>query len=220
MKTYTEEFAARFKKGYSYRMGGTQTLVFPNGQEFYFDDREYYSGRGSKYNRTIRHENLGRVAVGIREVRLELRHLREIEKMAKERAKELKLAKARYEDFKKKGIYELEVHGHCSFVVLSDEERYGKFFDAPRLAATLGISVEDAELLNSGGKTYVFATVGSTGEILELYHPSLQCNNLSISIEKPDASRVAGFMAEREQWASAPFSGRVGMTDSPNHFVC
>ncbi len=38
-----------FKQTYSYKMGGTQTVVLPNGQGKYFDDRALYSGRGAKY---------------------------------------------------------------------------------------------------------------------------------------------------------------------------
>lgn len=30
-----------FKKSYSYKMGGTQTVVLPNGKSRSFDDREY-----------------------------------------------------------------------------------------------------------------------------------------------------------------------------------
>src|SRR5690606_23432392 len=107
---------------------------------------------------------------------------------------------------------------HGNFIELSDEESYGKYFDAERLARTLDISVEDAELLNSQGKTYVFATQITTGRIVELFHASLSCNPLYISYEYVDKKRMDEF--DHEKWASAPYAGLVGQTERKNHFVC
>lgn len=52
-----------FKKSYSKTMGGTQTVVLEGIGNFYFDDREYYQGRGRKYNSINIHENLGDVII-------------------------------------------------------------------------------------------------------------------------------------------------------------
>lgn len=44
-------------------MGGTQTVVIEGLGEYYFDDRDYYSGRGKKYNNDFIHEHLGNIQV-------------------------------------------------------------------------------------------------------------------------------------------------------------
>lgn len=57
-----------FKKPYIYKMGGTQTVEVEGLGVETFDDREYYSGRGAKYNRSINHDNKGRIYVSAAEV--------------------------------------------------------------------------------------------------------------------------------------------------------
>ena len=42
---------------YSFKMGGTKTLVVDNKQELFLDQKEIYRGRGNKYNTSIRYEN-------------------------------------------------------------------------------------------------------------------------------------------------------------------
>ena len=44
-------------------MGGTQTVVIEGLGEYYFDDRDYYSGRGKKYNNDSIHEHLGNILI-------------------------------------------------------------------------------------------------------------------------------------------------------------
>jgi len=63
MKNYTTEFAAKFKQNYAYKMGGSQTIQLPNGQQFEFNDKEYYGGRGGKYNTGIKHDNKGLIVI-------------------------------------------------------------------------------------------------------------------------------------------------------------
>ena len=74
-------------------------------------------------------------------------------------------------------------------------------------------------LLNSEGKTYVFART-YTGKVLELYHPSLGCNDLSISFNDATPERIAEFESSRSEWQNAPYAGLVGQTDANNHYVC
>lgn len=66
-----------FKKSYAYKMGGTQTVVLPNGKSKFFDDRQYYSGRGAKYNKDIRHDIIGDVKVSKSDYADFLKHIGE-----------------------------------------------------------------------------------------------------------------------------------------------
>ena len=169
VQQFDAKFASFFKKGYSKKMGGTQTIVLPNGQSFFFDDRQYYSGRGSKYNNDNMHEQLGDILVTQKEVKELSARLKEREKNIKKAQKERKERERVIKAAEKKGIYELTKCEYGTFVELSDNERLTNTFDAKRLAKTLKISVEDAELLKSEGKTYVYAKT-QDGNVIELYH--------------------------------------------------
>jgi hypothetical protein len=214
---YTSDFAKKFKRSYACKMGGTQTIVFPNGQRFAFDDREYYSGRGVKYNSSIRHDNIGEVVISRLQLKERLNHEKYMIKAMKEREK-IAIAKAkRVTAAAKNGIYSIAKLEWGEFVELSEKEATGCYFDASRLANTLKISVKDAELLNSEGKTYVFAK-SEDGNTYELYHSSLSCNDLSISINIATPERIAEFSPG--EWQSAPYASMLGQTINNNHFVC
>lgn len=208
-----------FKKPYKYTMGGTQTVILPNGKSKYFDDREYYSGRGKKYNSTVRHDDVGEVKVSRKQYKNFLDMMREREKnrlLAEQRQRE---KNQRIEDARARGVYDLIENGHGGhWVELSGEESDGRFFDAQRLAKTLDISVEDAELLKAGGKTYVFARQKGTGKILELYHASLSCNPLNIWVTEVTEERVKEF--NHSKWLNSPYGRALGQTENKNHFVC
>jgi len=119
--------------------------------------------------------------------------------------KQAKLAKAE--------LYSINDRG---YVVLTDSEAFGKYFNVKKLAKTLKISEFDADLLNSRGKTYVYAKT-EDGKLLKLFHPSLTCNHLSIHVEE-----VKEMPSDEEHmnWISAPFSHLLGATNNNNHFVC
>lgn len=203
-----------FKKEYTYKMGGTQEVVLPNGKSKSFDDREYYSGRGSKYNKSINHDALGIVKVSRKEYseflrilknRLELKTLR-IEEQQKE-VEKVKIAD-------EKGVYNIDDNGYIS---LTDNERDSRIFNAEKLSKTLGISVDDALLLNSSGKTYVFAKQTAGKKTFQLYHASY-CNDLSIHVEEVSDKDVTDF---KESWGDhGQFAGMLGQTNFKNHFVC
>ena len=210
-----------FKESYDYKMGGTQTVVLPNGKEKFFDDRKYYSGRGSKYNSSVRHDEKGIVKVSKSEYSKFLKQLKEQELRMQEKERRTNDKACRIEDAKKRGVYSFEGFTNSekgAYVELSNEEITNKTFDAERLANTLGVLVEDIELLNSIGKTYVFARSYKTGETFKLYHPSLECNPLTIHVQIADAAEIAKF--NHSEWFSAPFSKKLGMTSNQNHFVC
>lgn len=210
--------AAKFKSSYDYTMGGSQTLVFPNGQEFTFNDKEYYSGRGAKYNSAIKHDEKGVINIPKKAVAAFLKSEKEKAQVIKKYLAEKKAAEKLYNENKMAGIYGITENNESFHINLSAEEAEGRFFDAERLAATLNISVNDAYLLNSRGKTYVFAKENNSDRILELYHANLSCNRLSIWVSYPTADRLKEF--NHEEWASAPYADQVGMTENKNHFVC
>jgi len=218
MKQYTTEFAAKFKKTYAFKMGGSQTIELPNGQQFTFDDKEYYSGRGAKYNSSIKHDVKGLIKVTRKELSAVLKEERERKKHIKAMKAERETATQRYADNAAAGVYGISVKEYGTFIELSEDERRGRYFDAERLAKTLNISVQDAELLKSEGKTYVFAKKLDGSETLELYHSSLCCNYLSIVINEAKPERMAEF--NHNEWASAPYAGLLGQTENQNHFVC
>lgn len=60
---YYSEHPELFKRSYSKKMGGKQTVVIEGMGRFDFDDRTYYKGRGAKYNKSSMHEDLGEVFV-------------------------------------------------------------------------------------------------------------------------------------------------------------
>lgn len=60
---FYQEHPECFKHSYTKRMGGTQTVIIEGIGEYYFDDRDYYTGRGKKYNNNSIHENLGNILI-------------------------------------------------------------------------------------------------------------------------------------------------------------
>lgn len=219
MKDYTRQFAENFKQSYSYTMGGSQTVVLPNGQEFEFDERQYYSGRGNKYNRTVNHDEIGRVIV----TKKQIQQFKKLQQEKANRLKDLIAAQQeklkRIEDAKKAGVYSISENSYSTGfnVELSEKERESRYFDAERLAKTFDITVKDAALLKSTGKTYVFAKT-ATGKIIELYHSSLSVNSLSIFAQEVTEERLKEF--NHEEWAGQPYAGILGQTENINHFVC
>jgi hypothetical protein len=210
----TEELATKFKASYSLKMGGTQTIEFPNGESFFFDDKKFYSGRGEKYNSSIRHQDLGTILVSKEELKKYVNRLNEIAVIEKEYAKEKKATVLRIATSKKEGVYSINENG---FIELSDNERQNNTFDAERLAKTFKISIEDARLLHSEGKTYVFAK-SEDGNVYELYHADLSCNNLNIWVGIATPERISEF--EPSEWQNATYASLVGQTKNNHHFVC
>jgi hypothetical protein len=206
-----------FKKTYSNKMGGSQTVVLPNGKSQYFDNCEFYSGRGSKYNSSIKHDHFGEVRVTRKEYSIFLKQLKAHEEAIEKMNQQLAEKEDRIDKAKSNGIYLLNVTEHGTYVELSDRETTNQCFDPKRLAKTLKISVSDAFLLNSSGKTYVFAK-SVDGKIYELFHPALSCNDLSISVSLPSKDRLKEF--HWDEWSGAPYSELLGQTNNKNHFIC
>jgi len=192
----TKELAVNFKKSYSCKMGGTQTVCFPKGEKFFFNDEHLYSGRGSKYNKSINYSVLGDVTVTKQELKdFDLKLKARKSNLAKER-KQVELAK-------QTGVYVIDSNGYLE---LSMQERYSKVFDVKRLANTLKIKISQVKLLNSIGKTYVFAE-SENGTFYKLYHADLLCNSLSIHVSEISKVEMQEFIIT---WG----------TNETNHFVC
>jgi hypothetical protein len=209
-----------FKKSYRYKMGGTQTIILPNGKEKFFDDREYYSGRGAKYNSSIRHDEIGIVKVTKKEYSEFLKYLRDREMKIKQANKQREQYMKRVLKAKEKGIYDIEQTNSNDYLIcLSYEESSSKIFDPERLARSLNIKLEDANLLKSEGKTYVLAETND-GRFIELYHSSLDWNPLYLYFKYVTSEYAQTRYDSHKEWSSAPYADLLGQTDNINHLVC
>lgn len=132
---------------------------------------------------------------------------------AKKRALESKRRIAAFKKADKCGKYAI----NNGYILLSEEEVMNQTFSAEKLANTLGILIEDANLLHSSGKTYVFAK-SIDGNTYELYHPSLYINHISIHVEAVTEAYMNQF--NHDEWSNSPYSSEVGQTNNKNHFVC
>jgi hypothetical protein len=184
MKTQELKIAAEmFKKSYAAKMGGTQTVVMPNGERHSFDDREWYSGRGAKYNASINHHTIGDVVVtneeysaAVEKELARLERVKENQMLQSEKSKRQQLAK-------ENGVYDLVEVGGLTFIDLTDEEEHSQTFDAERLANTLKVNA--AELVDIGGMGKTYVTVKSLdGKVYQLFHAALSCNPLRISVSE------------------------------------
>lgn len=207
-----------FKKSYKYKMGGSQEVILPNGKSKIFNDKEVYKGRASKYNSGIKYDEIGVVKVSRKEYSEFLNYYKVKEIALEKRNQRILDKKRRIIKAQIDGLYSVATEEFGNYIELSTAEEVNRFFDAKRLAATLDINEEDALLLNSSGKTYVFAKQITTGRILEIYHPSLDYNHLSISFSYPTEERIKSF--NKKEWSSAPYAREVGDTPNNNHFVC
>ena len=89
MKNLEKKITELVKKGYISsdlpKMGGTLTVLAGN-ETFYFDLREYYEGRGAKYNKNINHEAV-KVKVTVKAINDCIRVIKLRKKVAKMRNK-------------------------------------------------------------------------------------------------------------------------------------
>ena len=204
---------------YCYAMGGTKTLIIDNKQVLFLDQKDIYRGRASKYNTSIKYDEQ---IYNITSEQFE-EYKKEIgRKKYKEQKqnflinKEFKQKQKRIFEADKKGVYSV----YNNIIELSESERVFNTFNPSKLAKTLNISISDAELLKSRGKTYVFAQKLDNSEIIELYHADLNNNSLNIHVSRPTEERIKEFKANHATWLNAPYSHLLGQTENKNHFVC
>ena len=206
-------------KPYCYVMGGTKTLYIENKQVLFIEQKNIYSGRSSKFNKSIRYdEQIYNITLNQLE-----QYKKEIGKKKYEEQKNYALINKEFKQ-KQKRIFEADKNGvysiYNNIIELSESERVFNTFNPSKLAKTLNISISDAELLKSSGKTYVFAQKLDNSEIIELYHADLKNNSLCIHVSKPTDERISEFKANHANWFNAPYSQLLGQTENKNHFVC
>lgn len=206
-------------KHYRYAMGGTKTLNIDNKQVLFLDQKDIYRGRGNKYNTSIRYDEQ---IYSITSEQLE-EYKKLIGKKKYDEQKNISLINKEFKQ-KQKRIFEAEKKGvysvYNNIIELSESEQEIKNFNPSKLAKTLNISVSDAELLKSRGKTYVFAQKLDNSEIIELYHADLNNNSLNIHVSKPTEERIKEFKENHSNWLNALYSHLLGQTENKNHFVC
>lgn len=206
-------------KPYCYAMGGTKKLIIDNNVVYFINEKNFYEGRGNKYNLSIKHDEQ---VYSITSEQLE-EYKKLIGKKKYEEQKQIVLINKEFKQ-KQKRILEADKMGiysiYNNIIELSENESIKKTFNAEKLAKTLNIRIYDAELLKSRGKTYVFAQKLDNSEIIELYHADLNNNSLYIHVSKPTEERIKEFKENHSNWLNAPYSHLLGQTENKNHFVC
>ena len=206
-------------EAYCYAMGGKKTLNINNKQVLFLEQKNIYRGRASKFNTSIRYdEQIYNITLNqLEQYKKEIGKKKYQEQKEEQKInKEFKQKQKRIFEADKKGVYSI----YNNIIELSESERVFNTFNHSKLAKTLNISISDAELLKSSGKTYVFAKKLDNSEIIELYHADLKNNSLYIHVSKPTDKRVSEFKANHANWVNAPYSQLLGQTENKNHFVC
>lgn len=204
-KFYAEKANVYFSKSFNKKMGGTQTIRFEDNflPEIEIDEREYYSGRGAKYNNDSMHEHID-VFVS----------KKEFEERVNQRATNL------YDRLKNKSIASKALRNFCkenqlnakNYYFFSENSAYFKFEKKSDVEKELNINL--SEFFNTTGKTYYFADT-KIG-LLMFFHNHHQ----SYSFEIVNEEKKQEFLAERESWVNAPYAKEVGQTDNINLYVC
>jgi hypothetical protein len=197
---------------YVYKMGGTRTLIIDGVEVLKIDNREYYSGRGAKQNTSIRYDNQIYKLTSQEVIKLSRNIAKELYAEAKRCAANQKAERERLKVFKEcaaKGVYPF----NGSMVMLSDAESYNRSYNVDKLARTLNISREDAKLVGSEGKTYVFAKTNN-GEYLRIFHPCLCCNPLYIHTNPITIADIVKF---NRDWRKLD---NINEDNLEYHFVC
>ena len=203
---YTENAATYFAVSFTKKMGGTQIISFENDflPVVKIDKREYYTGRGSKYNNISMHEHID-VFVSKKDFNDRVNNRAS---SIFEQQKENAATNKRMPDFCKK--YGLKKSNYSGF-----SEPMGLFFTLEtKNLIEKELNVDLSDFFASTGKTYYF-TESKIG-LLEFYHNHKQ--SFSFNFATPE--QVEGFDKNRNKWVSAPFAEILGQNDNPNLFVC
>lgn len=202
---YTENAATYFAKSFNKKMGGTQTIKFQDDflPEIKIDQRQYYSGRGSKFNNNSMHEHIDVfVTKAFFNEKVESRA-----KMLFERQKDEIKAKKQFSDFCKlhnlnKSNY-TSLYSDCLFFESDKKEFVEK-----------ELNVDLSDFFNATGKTYLFAE--SKIGLLCFYHNHRQSFSFNFTTEE----KRNEFISNRESWISAPYAHILGQNDNINLYVC
>ena len=205
-KFYTENAGTYFSKSFNKKMGGTQTITFEDNfiEPIEIDKREYYTGRGAKYNSDSMHEHIN-VFVSKKDFEMKV-NLRAIEIFSYEKTQSE--AKTVLNNFcKEKG---LNVKNYSAFY------NNTAFFEREKrteIEKELNVNLDD--FFSAVGKTYFFAET-KIG-LLMFYHNHHQ----SYSFDMVSEEKRQEFLNERENWINAPYAEEVGnKAENLNLYVC
>jgi len=203
---YTENAATYFAKGFSKKMGGTQTITFEDEflPEIKLDKKEYYTGRGAKYNNQSMHEHID-VFVSKKDFNDRVNYrATSIFNQQKENAETNK----KMSDFCKK--YGLKKSNYNGF-----SESMGLFFALEtKNLIEKELDVDLTEFFNATGKTYYF-TKSKIG-LLEFYHNHGQSYSFNFTTEE----EINEFKVNRDSWIDAPYAHILGQTNNIDLYVC
>lgn len=186
-------------------MGGTQTITFEDDflPSIELDKREYYTGRGAKYNSNSMHEHID-VFVTKKafdsKVKIRANEIFTYEKTQAEAKKVLK-------NFCKEN--DLNIKNYSAFY-----NGTAFFEDDKKSEIENELNIDLTEFFNAGGKTYFFAET-KLG-LLMFYHNHRQSYSFEIVTEE----KRQEFANNRESWVNAPYASEVGQTENENLYVC
>lgn len=202
---YSENAADYFSKTFNKKMGGTQKITFEDDflPAIEIDKRDYYSGRGAKYNSNSMHEHID-VFVTKKEFEAKVNH----------RASEIFNYEKQILEEKKalKNFCEFHKINHKNFNGFSNGFIYFEKEKQTEIEKELNIDL--SEFFAASGKTYFFAN--SRIGLLMFYHNHRQ----SFGFEIVNEEKRQEFLNERESWVNAPFAKEVGQTENENLYVC
>lgn len=200
---YTTNAADYFSKSFSKKMGGTQKITFEDNfiEPIEIDKKEYYTGKGAKYNNDSIHEHLD-VFVTKAEFDAKVNYRSsEIFNREKEKSQEKKALKNFCQ------YHNLNVKNYDGF-------SSGFVFFKDRNEVEKELNVDLSEFFEASGKTYFFAD--SKIGLLMFYHNHRQ----SFGFEIVNEEKRQEFLNDRQNWVNAPYAREVGQTENKNLFVC
>ena len=202
---FTERAADFFSKSFSKKMGGTQKITFEDDflPAIELDEREFYAGRGGKYNSTSMHEHINVfVTKSEFEEKVNIRAKMFFERQKEDKNKSNELIKF------------CASFGLNSKLFSSVSENYLFFEKSKKSEIEKELNIDLSEFFATSGKTYFFAE--SNIGLLMFYHNHHQ----SYGFEKVSEEKRQEFLNERKGWVNAPFAKEVGQTDNKYLFVC
>ena len=204
-KFYTENADVYFSKSFNKKMGGTQTITFEDDflPSIEIDKREFYTGRGAKYNSNSMHEHIDVFVTKS-----------EFEEKVNSRAKMFFERQKEDKNKANKLIKFCSSFGLNSKLFSGISENYLFFEKSKKSEIEKELNVYLSEFFATSGKTYFFAE--SNIGLLMFYHNHHQ----SYGFEKVSEAKRQEFLNERESWVNAPFAKEVGKTDNKDLFVC
>ena len=209
---YQENAATYFSKGYNKKMKGTQVIVFENDfiAKIELDDREYYQGRGAKYNNNSMHEHVD-TFVTLQEFNERVNHRA---KNLFERQKEKAVERKKMREFCKQ--HKLSLSNYTStYPGPSYPTVTGLYFERSKqndVEKELGVDLND--FFNATGKTYYFAET-KIG-FARFYHNHHQYYSFDLESEW----QFKEFKKNRKEWLSSPYVHLLGNIDNDNLYVC